>query len=99
MPWFWRKRDEEAPDVGPPVAAEAPSEDDGVARSDAPAAGDWMAMPPMPRAVKPMPPSFHVQTISEFAPSYKSFRVSGSLGHSVSPDAPIGAVQGLATAV
>ena len=92
---LFRRRQDAPPPT--PVAPEAPAPDgEDVARPDKAPVGDWMTVPPMPATVRPMAPTFRVQTLPEILTSHHSVRLSGSLGHSVSPEAPSGSVQGLA---
>jgi hypothetical protein len=92
---LFRRRNEEPEPEAPDVAEQS---DVDVARQERPRTGDWMTMPPMATATKPMPTSFRVQTLPEILSSHQDTRLSSSLGHAVSADAPSGSIEGLASA-
>lgn len=94
MRLFRRRQDAPPP---PPETPAVPAPDgEEVARPEKAPVGDWMTVPPMPATVRPMPPTFRVQTLPAILTSHQSVRLSGNLGHSVSPEAPSGSVRGLA---
>lgn len=97
---FGRRRDADtAPE---PAVAESASPSTGeadVARPERQPTGDWMTLPPVRTTAAPtMPPTFRVQRLPEILTSHQDTRLSGSLGHAVSPDAPSGTIGGLAEA-
>jgi hypothetical protein len=98
---FGRRRDGDEP---PPEAAASepasPSAGDAdVARQERVPTGDWMTVPPVRTAMAPaMPTTFRVQRLPEILTSHQDSRLSGSLGHAVSAEAPSGTIGGLATA-
>ena len=101
---LFRRRDENAaatatPDPeGPAIGASADGGDDGVVRPPKQPTGDWMTMAPMAPSFAPtMPTTFRVQTLPEILTSHRDTRLSSSLGHAVSADAPSGTVSGLAS--
>ena len=101
MRLFRRKQDQDdaPPDPeGPASGAPAAGADDDVARQPKQPTGDWMTLPPLAPSFAPMPTTFRVQTLPEILTSHADTRLSSSLGHAVSPDAPSGSVGGLATA-
>src|SRR5438128_2649672 len=95
---LFRRRNDDATE---PTSGSAPgaSDDADVARADRDPSGDWMTLPPVATVSTPMPTTFRVQTLSDILTSHQDSRVSGSLGHAVSADAPSGAVHGLASSV
>lgn len=103
---LFRRRDHEAaatpdaegPAIGAPAAGTDDGIDDGVARASKQPTGDWMTVAPMTPSFSPsMPTTFRVQTLPEILTSHRDTRLSSSLGHAVSSDAPSGSVGGLAT--
>lgn len=98
MAWLWRKKDTDTGPKPPPDADEtqpSSASDDDVIRQERPSTGDWMTLPPMATNV-PIPTTFRVQTLPEILTTHQSPRLSGSLGHAVSAQAPSGTVSGLA---
>ena len=98
---FGRRRDADEP-TPEPDAAESASPAAGeadVARPERVPTGDWMTMPPVRTSMAPaMPTTFRVQTLPEILTSHHDTRLSSSLGHAVSSDAPSGVIGGLARA-
>jgi hypothetical protein len=101
MGWFRRRKDDEPAE---PAASSTPDVEEPApfvaARDSGPSAGDWMAMPPMPRTVGPAPSrATSLQRLSDMMTTRRPLALTGTLGHRVSPLAPAGSVEGLATAV
>ena len=101
MRLFRRKQEQDdvdTPDLeGPASGAPAASADDGVARPERQPTGDWMTLPPIAPSFSAMPTTFRVQTLPEILTSHADTRLSSSLGHAVSAEAPSGSIGGLAT--
>lgn len=100
MRLFRRRNDDATPDPeGPASVAPAPTSganaDDGVARAPRQPTGDWMTLPPLAPSFPAMPTTFRVQTLPEILTSHTDTRLSGSLGHAVSADAPSGSIGNL----
>lgn len=98
---FGRRRDADEP-TPEPDAGESASPTTGeadVARPERVPTGDWMTVPPVRTSMVPaMPTTFRVQTLPEILTSHQDSRLSTSLGHAVSSDAPSGVIGGLARA-
>lgn len=98
---FGRRRDADEP-TPEPDAADSASPTAGeadVARPERVPTGDWMTVPPVRTSMAPaMPTTFRVQTLPEILTSHQDTRLSSSLGHAVSSDAPSGVIGGLARA-
>jgi len=100
-----RREEPAAPEPAPSsTSSPAPAEDEPAPfvapRENRPTPGDWMAMPPMARTVGPPPSRLtNMQRISDMMTTRRPLALAGTLGHRVSPLAPAGSVEGLATAV
>lgn len=96
---LFRRRDNDAADSPGPEgpATGAPDGEGDVVRQPKQPTGDWMTMPPMAPSFPSMPTTFRVQTLPEILTSHHDTRLSGSLGHAVSPDGPSGSISGLAS--
>lgn len=98
---FGRRRDNAgaAPEPGAPDPVSPSSGEADVARPERTPTGDWMTLAPVATAMsQPMPTTFRVQRLAEILTSHQDTRLSGSLGHQVSVDAPSGTIGGLAEA-
>lgn len=94
---FRRRRDEPEETASAPGPASPPAGEADVARLERPATGDWMTLPAVRTAASAtMPTTFRVQTLPEILTSHHDTRLSGSLGHAVSAEAPSGTIAGLA---
>lgn len=98
---FGRRRNADEP-TPEPDAGESASPTAGeadVARPERVPTGDWMTVPPVRTSMSPaMPTTFRVQTLPAILTSHQDTRLSSSLGHAVSSDAPSGVIGGLASA-
>lgn len=94
---FRRRREADAEGPASPGAEDVSSTAPAPSAPRSPEA--WRTMGPLQRTIGEAPHTYRTDDIGEILTSWNSPRLSGELGHQVSPDAPAGVLHDMATVV